>query len=282
LYLRGGNLNILEAKHLSKKYGNLNVLKDISFSIRSGEVVGLLGLNGAGKTTLMNCITGITNLDKGIIQFNKINLLHNKSILINPVFLNYLSIIDNLRVLGFYSGLSKKELDIEIPELIKLVGLDGKENAKPEELSFGQRQKLGVVQSFLGNKEVLILDEPFIGQDYKGTEILMQELVNKAKSEGMMVLLSSHEYDFLEKICDRYIIIKDGLVIFDGKFERSIKYQIKINSINNSMDIEDGTIIHVEDNDKFIDKIKEYPRDVIEFTTEEVETLEDFFRKLVA
>lgn len=287
----GGNiLNVLEVKNLSKKYGDLNVLKDISFSINSGEVVGLLGINGAGKTTLMNCIAGITNLDKGIITFNKLDLSKNKAllnkfgVLIDPVFLNYLSVIDNLKVLGIYSGLSNKYLNAEIPRLIKLVGLNGKENAKPEELSFGQRQKLGVIQSFLGKKEVLILDEPSIGQDYKGTETLIHELINKSKNEGNMVLLSSHDYEFLEKVCDRYIIISNGLVVFNGEFKRETKYQLIIEQSNMNKELTNlkrNKIINIDNNEEFIDKIREYPRNVIKYSNEKVETLEEFFAKWV-
>lgn len=271
-------MNILEIDNISKNYGKLEVLKDISFSISSGEIVGLLGLNGAGKTTLMNCITGITKADNGVVNFNDENLFKNKILLnkfgvsVNPVFLNYLSIYDNLKVLGIYSGLSKEYLKDEIPRLINFIGLKGKEKAKPEELSFGQLEKLGIIQALIGEKKVLILDEPTTGQDYKGINILKEELKNLSVNQGIIILLSSHDYDFLENICDRIIIIHRGRIIFNNKFKNSKKYNILIENSNEDIDLE------VDNLNEIVDILKKYPNENIEKIYEKIVNLEDFFK----
>lgn len=223
----------LVIKNAKKAYGKNRVLHNVSFELHSGEILGLLGKNGAGKTTLMNMICGTTSIDDGSIGYRDLEIrkhpeiLRHFGVLINPVFLNYLTVEDNLMVLGLYSGINKKRLIKEIPQLLETVGLKGKEREFPEQLSFGQRQKLGVAQALMGEKEILILDEPFVGQDYSGVENLVRLLTEKVKTNKISVLISSHNFEILYKICHRCVVLKEGVVSYDGGFKEQAQYYIE-------------------------------------------------------
>ena len=216
---------LLNVSHLKKSYGEKKVLRDINLTIGKGEVVGLLGVNGAGKTTLMSCIAGTVPFLEGNIQFcgndltQNFHELNKIGFLIKANFLEYLTAEENLRVLGAYAGISEKELDILIPQTLKIVQLYEKRKEYTTGFSFGQQQRLGVAQAILGEKKLLILDEPFVGLDSEGKEMLENLILEKSKNDGTAVLLSSHDMEEIEKVCDRVVIMKDGNVVFNDAFE---------------------------------------------------------------
>jgi ABC-2 type transport system ATP-binding protein len=216
---------LLNVSHLGKSYGEKVVLRDINLSVERGEIVGLLGVNGAGKTTLMSCIAGTIPFSKGDIQFCGKDLmknlyeLHKMGFLIKARFLEYLTAEENLMVLGAYAGLSIRELDKLVPAALKTVQLYEKRNDCTAGFSFGQLQRLGVAQAILGEKELLILDEPFVGLDSEGKQMLEQVILHKSRQEGTAVILSSHDMEEIKKVCDRIVILKDGVVVFNDKLE---------------------------------------------------------------
>lgn len=221
----------LEIKNLKKSYGRVDVLKDISFSLKSGEITGLLGANGAGKSTLMKCICGLLRHDGGEILLNGelLDLKNNDltfSALIDTNFLDYLSIYENLYVLGLYAGLDKKTLKREIDYLLNLMGIADKKKAKPTQLSFGQLQKTAVAQALLGKSDFLILDEPTVGLDGPSVEVMRKEIIKRAEA-GTGVLLSSHEYKFLEDLCDKFVIIDAGKVVYDAPLSKEMFIEIR-------------------------------------------------------
>lgn len=216
---------LISISHLKKSYGEKKVLRDINLTIGRGEVVGLLGINGAGKTTLMSCIAGTVPFSEGDIQFCGSNLIKNShelnkiGFLIKARFLEYLTAEENLRVLGAYAGISEKELDTLVPETLRTVQLYEKRKEYTTGFSFGQQQRLGVAQAILGEKKLLVLDEPFVGLDSEGKEMLENLIRDKSRKDGTAVLLSSHDMEEIEKVCDRIVIMKDGNVVFDNAFE---------------------------------------------------------------
>lgn len=216
---------LISISHLKKSYGEKKVLRDINLTIGRGEVVGLLGINGAGKTTLMSCIAGTVPFSEGDIQFCGSNLIKNShelnkiGFLIKASFLEYLTAEENLRVLGAYAGISEKELDTLVPETLRTVQLYEKRKEYTTGFSFGQQQRLGVAQAILGEKKLLVLDEPFVGLDSEGKEMLENLIRDKSRKDGTAVLLSSHDMEEIEKVCDRIVIMKDGNVVFDNAFE---------------------------------------------------------------
>lgn len=225
---------LISISHLKKSYGEKKVLRDINLTIERGEVVGLLGINGAGKTTLMSCIAGTVPFSEGNIQFCGNNLIRNPhelnkiGFLIKATFLEYLTAEENLRVLGAYAGISEKELDTLVPETLRIVQLYEKRKEYTTGFSFGQQQRLGVAQAILGRKELLVLDEPFVGLDSEGKEMLENLIRNKSRKDGTAVLLSSHDMEEIEKVCDRIVIMKDGNVVFDDAFEVKQIAQIQL------------------------------------------------------
>ena len=216
---------VVNISHLKKSYGEKKILRDINLAIGKGEVVGLLGVNGAGKTTLMSCIAGTVPFSEGDILFHGRDLSKNRhelnkmGFLIKVSFLEYLTAEENLRVLGAYAGFTKSELDILVPKALKIVRLYEKRNEYTTGFSFGQQQRLGVAQAILGEKDILILDEPFVGLDSDGKEMLEKVILEESQESGTAVLLSSHDMKEIEKVCDRVVIMKDGNIVFDDTFE---------------------------------------------------------------
>lgn len=227
---------LISISHLKKSYGEKKVLRDINLTIGRGEVVGLLGINGAGKTTLMSCIAGTVPFLEGDIQFRGNDLIRNShelnkiGFLIKASFLEYLTAEENLRVLGAYAGIAEKELDTLVPETLRIVQLYEKRKEYTTGFSFGQQQRLGVAQAILGRKELLVLDEPFVGLDSEGKEMLENLIRDKSRKDGTAVLLSSHDMEEIEKVCDRIVIMKDGNVVFDDAFEvkQIARIQLKV------------------------------------------------------
>ena len=227
---------LLNISHLKKSYGEKRILRDINLTIQKGEVVGLLGVNGAGKTTLMNCIAGMVPFSEGDILFHGKDLSENRhelnkiGFLIKATFLEYLTAEENLRVLGAYAGIPKSELDILVPKVLKIVQLYDKREEYITGFSFGRQQRLGVAQAILGEKDILILDEPFVGLDSDGKEMLEKLILEKSQKSGTAVLLSSHDMKEIEKVCDRVVIMKDGNIVFNDTFEirQTVHIQLKV------------------------------------------------------
>jgi len=232
---------LLDIDHLKKSYGEKIVLNDISLQIEEGEVVGLLGENGAGKTTLMNCIAGAVSCFEGQILYQgrdmrKYSQMRREfGILIHARFLDYLTAEENLKVLGMYSGIEKNKLNMEIAGILKIVGLYEKKDEHTNAFSFGQLQRLGVAQAILGKKRCLILDEPFVGLDSAGKEALEQIILKSAKEKKCSILLSSHDMDEVERVCDSIAIIKKGYVVFRDKFYKQKKLMVQVTLDGNKL-----------------------------------------------
>lgn len=162
----------LSVKKLSKSFGSSTPLKSVTFDIRQGELVGLIGRNGTGKTTLLKCIIGAINDYQGSIAVFGKNIAsspktasQNIGHVLEPAFCSYLSAKKNLELVSSFRKRPKKEVD----SLLELVSLDGFANEKPSTFSFGMKQRLGLAMALVGQPKLLILDEPFVGLDPKGT-----------------------------------------------------------------------------------------------------------------
>jgi len=209
----------IEVKNVFKLYGEQAALKDVSFSIKSGEIVGFLGPNGAGKSTMMKIITCFLPKSEGSVKVCGLDV-EDETLAIrekvgylpehNPLYLDmyikeYLDF-----VAGIYKIKHKKE---RIAEMINLVGLEKEQNKKIGALSKGYRQRVGLAQAMIHDPEVLILDEPTTGLDPNQLVEIRQLIVNIGKTKTVM--LSTHIMQEVEAICDRVIIIKDGQIVAD-------------------------------------------------------------------
>ena len=206
---------ILHIEHLTKFFGNREILHDISFDTYAGEVFGFLGPNGAGKTTTIKIAAGLLSLDEGEIsisgysmrtQFEKA-MADVGGIVENPEFYKYLSGLENLRL---YAAMREGVTEERIREVVHLVGLDHRIGDKVGKYSLGMRQRLGVAQAILHRPRLLILDEPTNGLDPAGIKELRDILKSLAHNEGIGVLVSSHLMSEMELMCDRVGVIVRG------------------------------------------------------------------------
>lgn len=215
------NNKILEVKKLNKYFGNKQVLKDVSFEIWEGEILGFIGPNGAGKTTTIKLILGLQSISSGEVLINGYNIVNDfekailkvGAIVESPDLYMYLSGRKNLELIAnMYKGVNKDRIE----EVIKLSGLDKRIDDKVSKYSLGMRQRLGIAASIINKPNILILDEPTNGLDPEGIKELRDLLKKLAKEEKMGILISSHNLAELESFCTDVCIIKNGEVITES------------------------------------------------------------------
>lgn len=208
---------MITIKSLHKKIKKREILSDISFSISEGECIGLLGPNGAGKTTLIKCITGISQHEEGEVLFNSVPIMQHKKnigyLSQHTDFKPWMTCKESLLFFGKLSGLNTAFLQERVSDVLKEVGLTGKENYKVEQLSGGMKQRLGIAQAILHQPLLLILDEPVSALDPIGRNEV-KNLITRLKKR-MTIMISTHILDDIASFCDRYIIMKDGKIVGD-------------------------------------------------------------------
>lgn len=210
-------MNVLEVRNLSKSFGKTKIIKDISFHVAEGEIVGFVGPNGAGKTTTLKMITNLIWPDTGEIEIAGYNLYKEREkalsnlagIVENPGLYQNLSGRDNLKFIQKLRGVSKERLD----EVIEITGLSDRLDRKVKKYSLGMKQRLALGMCILTKPKFLILDEPTNGLDPTGTFELRQLIEKMAKQEQVSILFSSHMLGEVEKLANRVIYIKEGQII---------------------------------------------------------------------
>lgn len=213
---------MVEVQNLTKRYGNIKAVDNISFSVEPGVILGFLGPNGAGKSTTMNIITGYISSTSGTVTIDGCDILDNPKQA--KVKIGYLPEIPPLYIdmtvrkyLEFMFDLKRVKLpkDKHIAEVMRLVHITGMEGRLIKNLSKGYKQRVGFAQALLGNPPVLILDEPTVGLDPK--QII--EIRNLIRSLGKKhtVIFSSHVLSEVSEICDRVIVIAKGKIVADAK-----------------------------------------------------------------
>ncbi|MFA6321055.1 MAG: ABC transporter ATP-binding protein [Candidatus Omnitrophota bacterium] len=201
------------------------VLDGLSLNIGQGEMFGLLGPNGAGKTTLIKSILGLITIKSGSIELlGKPHLSAEAKSRIGymPEIANYywfMTAAEVLRIFGELAGIKKRELEKKIDDTLGQVGLSHQKNQLIRTFSKGMLSRLNMAQAILHDPEFLVLDEPFSGLDPLG-RIDMRNILNKKKSEGRTIFLSSHELSEAELICDNVCIMKEGMVLKEGPVKK--------------------------------------------------------------
>lgn len=209
-------MNRIDINNVSKSFGNKKVLEDVSFSIKPGEIVGLIGKNGSGKSTLMKTIVDIFKKDSGSINVcgydsnkDRENMLKNVSFLIEgPSLYPYLTIKEHLELNAHLRNKDSEQLKMAINYL----GFDGELNKKINKLSIGMKQEVALSICFMNDPQLYVLDEPINGLDFDNV-IKFREKILDEKNKGKSALISSHILKELEIIADRYIFIKDGKIV---------------------------------------------------------------------
>ena len=211
---------MIEVTGLSKRYGTFLAVKNVSFSIKKGEIVGFLGPNGAGKSTIMNILTGYLSLTQGKVTIDGFNVADDpeeakKRIGYLPELPPLYTDMKVTEYLGFVYDLKKVKFPKKphIDEIMRLVKIDHVQNCLIGNLSKGYRQRVGFAQALIGNPDVLILDEPTVGLDPQQI-IEIRNLITKL-GKNHTIILSSHILSEIQAVCDRIIIINYGELIAD-------------------------------------------------------------------
>lgn len=208
---------VLKAEGISRKVKDFQILKDVSFELKRGEIVGLIGPNGAGKTSIMKILVGLTRNYTGEVCMDGVNDIG--SMIETPNFYPYNTGYQNLMYFAGLNGVKSKKVE----ELLDLLGLMDAANRNVKTYSLGMRQRLGIAQALLKDPDVLVLDEPTNGLDPEGIYEVREYIKKIANEKNITVLISSHLLGELEKMCDRAIMIKKGEVISVMDFSNDIK-----------------------------------------------------------
>lgn len=208
---------MVEVKGFVKSFGGRTVVKDISFKVAEGEVVGLLGPNGAGKTTTLRMLSTTLAPSKGTATINGFDVIKQPDkvrasigvLPTDPGLYGRLTAAENLRFFGRLCGLPEAELDERIERLLLWLNMTEHRDRKTEGFSKGMKQKIALARSILHEPPFLILDEPTAGLDVLSAQTVIQ-FIQESKAAGRSVLFSSHYLVEAERVCDRIGIIADG------------------------------------------------------------------------
>jgi ABC-2 type transport system ATP-binding protein len=227
----------LEIRNVTKRYGQQLAVNGISFQVNPGEIVGFLGPNGAGKSTTMKIITGYVPVTQGVVSLGGIPIDSNpieakRSIGYlpehNPLYSD-LYIHEYLRFVGRLYGLSGRELNKRVEEMVEVCGLTAEQNKRIETLSKGYRQRVGLAQALLHDPPVLILDEPTTGLD--PNQIVEIRALIKQAAASKTVLFSTHIMQEVQAICDRVIVINQGVIVADSPLQELLTEQADTRSV---------------------------------------------------
>jgi ABC-2 type transport system ATP-binding protein len=212
-------------ENLTKTYGTQKAVDDITFKVKTGEVLGFLGPNGAGKTTTMKAITSYLMPTQGEIKVGQYSIYNDPDAIRkhigylpenNPLY-EEMPVIDYLKFVARLQGIEKSKVKQSILSMVELCGLEGEKHKKISELSKGYKQRVGLAQALIHDPDVLILDEPTSGLD-PNQIVEIRELIKKIGREKT-VILSSHILAEVEATCDRILIINKGKIVADGTSE---------------------------------------------------------------
>lgn len=224
---------MIEINNVYKSYGELEVLKDISFKIEEGDIFGIIGQSGAGKSTLLRCFNGLEDFQKGQIKVNnqEIASLNKKElaniqkemgmIFQNFNLLNRLNVYDNIALPLKFSKQdpNSQENKAHIENLLKLVGLEDKSKAYPKQLSGGQKQRVAIARALVLNPKILLCDEATSALDPQITRDILDLLLKINKEMNITIVVVTHQMEVIKQICNKVAFLKDGKVISVGKPE---------------------------------------------------------------
>lgn len=220
----------IETTDLTKQYGSLTAVNKLNLKVQRGTIHGFLGPNGAGKSTTIKILVGLLKASSGSAKVlgqevhvdqadARLSVGYMPEL---PRFPKHLKGAELLDVYGRMYGISQMDLKAQIPKLIDLVGLKGRENDLIGKYSKGMQQRIGIAQALLGNPELVVLDEPSIGLDPVGM-VEVRELVKAISKEGMTVFVSSHLLFEVEQICSHVTIINHGQALVSDTLENVSK-----------------------------------------------------------
>jgi ABC-2 type transport system ATP-binding protein len=211
---------ILTIQNLSKRYGRIQALKNVSFSIQKGHVYGILGPNGSGKSTTLGIVLSVVNRTSGDYKWFDGNVQTHEAlkkvgaIIERPNFYPYMTAEENLKLVCKIKNINYSK----IGEKLDLVGLSERKNSKFSTFSLGMKQRLAIASALLNDPEILILDEPTNGLDPQGIHQI-RDIIKEIASQGTTILLASHLLDEVEKVCSHVVVLRKGEVLYSGSVD---------------------------------------------------------------
>lgn len=209
---------VIQVEHISKSYGEVKAVVDVSFTVKKGEIFGFLGPNGAGKTTTLSILEGLRKADSGQVSVLGMDIdADTKSVrhgigvqLQNTSLLPDLTVFEQVQLFGQLYG--SKPGHSEIDSLLGLVGLSNKASVFPDNLSGGQQQRLSLALALVNHPEIIFLDEPTTGLDPQSRHVLW-DIIRGLREQGRTVVLTTHYMEEAEALCDRVGIIDHGHLV---------------------------------------------------------------------
>ncbi len=228
---------ILTINNLTKKFGYLTAVKDLSFTINKGNVYGILGPNGSGKSTTLGIVLNVVNKTHGSFHwFDGKTTTHDAlkkvgAIIERPNFYPYMTAVQNLKLVCKIKGVDYQKID----EKLEIVGLLERKDSKFSTYSLGMKQRLAIASALLNDPEILILDEPTNGLDPQGIHQI-REIIKQIAANGTTILLASHLLDEVEKVCSHVVVLRKGEKLYSGRVDEMISshgfFELKCNKQN--------------------------------------------------
>ena len=223
----GIEMDLLQVNNISKGFGELKAVTNVTFSVGSREVVGLLGPNGSGKSTMMKLTVGVLKPDSGTIQILGLDVASNPTnakmnvgfVPESPRLYEFLTGVEYLDFVAELYGVDRNVKRDRISEFLKALDLESRENELIHGYSQGMKQKLAIIAAMLHRPKILVLDEPLNALDPKSARIV-KELIHKFRDEAVPTIFSTHVLEIAQAICDRLIIMYQGRIIAEGTAEQ--------------------------------------------------------------
>lgn len=222
---------MIEIKHVIKNFGNTQVIKDVSISIKEGEIYGIIGHSGAGKSTLLRCINGLESYDGGSITVmgKEVSTLGGSNLRefrkeLGMIFQNFnlmqrKNVFDNVALPLEVWGYNKTEIKDKVSRLLDLVGLKDKKLSKPSELSGGQKQRVAIARALALDPKILLCDEATSALDPKITKDILALLSKINKELGITIVIVTHQMEVIKEICEKVALLDGGEIKAEGKAE---------------------------------------------------------------
>jgi len=222
---------LIEIKNVIKSFGETQVIKDVSISIKKGEIYGIIGHSGAGKSTLLRCINGLESYNGGSINVmgKEVSSLTGRSLRefrkdLGMIFQNFnlmkrKNVFDNIALPLDVWGYNKSEIEDKVLDLLKLVGLEDKRLSKPSELSGGQKQRVAIARALALDPKILLCDEATSALDPKITKDILALLSKINKELGITIVVVTHQMEVIKEVCERVALLDGGEIKAEGKAE---------------------------------------------------------------
>lgn len=223
--------SIIEVNNLYKSFGATDVLKDVSITIKKGEIYGIIGHSGAGKSTLLRCINGLEGYEKGSLKVmgEEVSSLSEKDLRkfrkdLGMIFQNFnllkrKTVYDNVALPLEVWGYDKAYIKSKVNELLELVGLADKKDRKPSALSGGQKQRVAIARALALEPKILLCDEATSALDPKTTKDILALLSEINKKLGITIVIVTHQMEVIKEVCERIALLDGGEIEAEGKSE---------------------------------------------------------------